>query len=202
MSFMGYNQRNFFQAIGRNSRQGFTLVELLMVALIIGLLALPGGYLMTYMVKNSVFIPNKLSMDRLVSDALDIMIEGDSQAKGLRFSRTITNIQDYQVTFINQDAQIVRYRLEISVDPILLYRSIDGGTETMVPYYMPTIGVDLSVKNSKLFTYYDVNEVVTNNPANVRWITVSLRAQTWDGTFANWAGKSDLLSSVAVRKFQ
>ena len=72
----------------------------------------------------------------------------------------------------------------------------------MVPYYMPTIGVDLSVKNSKLFTYYDVNEVVTNNPANVRWIEMTLIATQGSGLYAAWEGQSEQASAIAVNKYQ
>ena len=182
---MEYNQIKFFISRKRNSRKGFTLIELLMVTVIIALLAIPGAYLMLNFIKNSVYIPSQLNMDMLAADAFNIMIEGDGQAKGLRFSRVISNIQDYQVTFINQNNQTVRYRLDTTIDPSPLYRSINGGTETLVPYYLPLAGVDLSGKNNKLFTYYDGNEVVTNNPANVRWITMTLIAKTGSGLSAS-----------------
>lgn len=180
---------------------GFTVVELIMVIVIIGSLSVVGAGLMSYLIQHSVFIPNQLNMDMVASDALEIMIEGDDQAKGLRFSRIINAAQNNQVTFINQNGQTVRFRLETAVDPAGLFRSINGGLEVLIPYYLPD-GVTLSSLNSRMFTYYDANEVVTNNPANVRWITVSLQAQTGNGTFANWAGKSDLFTSIAVRKFQ
>ena len=199
---MEYNQIKFFAAPSRNSSQGFTLIELMMVALIIALVALPGGYLMLHMVKNSIFIPSKLNMDMIASDALDIMIEGDAQARGLRFGRVITNIQDYEVTFVNQNNQTVRYRLNTTVNPNLLYRSITGGAETLIPYYVPSAGVSLAGKNNKVFTYYDVNEAVTTNPASVRWIAMNLIAQTGSGSYANWEGQSEQASSVAVNKYQ
>lgn len=185
----------------RNSHRGFTLIELMMVALIVGLLALPGGYLMLYMIKNSTFIPSKLNMDMLTSDALNIMIEGDAQAKGLRFSRLISNIQDYEVTFLNQNNQTIRYRLETTLIPRLLYRSINGGAETLIPYYAPAAGVTMSGKSNKLFTYYDAAETVTTNPANVRWITLTLISQEGSGSYANWQGQSDQTSAVAVNRY-
>jgi len=182
-----------------NRNKAFTFIELLMVVAIIAVLAASGALLMRYVVQNSVYIPNKLNMDMLASDALDIMIEGDSQAKGLRTSRNITNIQDYQVAFNNQNNQSVRYRLDTAANK--LYRSINGGAETLFPYYVP-MGVTITDKNNKVFTYYDANEVVTNNPANVRWITMTLIAQTGSGSFANWEGQSEQTSAVAVKKFQ
>jgi len=181
------------------NRKGFTFVELLMVMAIIAVLAASGALLMRYVVQNSVYIPNKINMDMLASDALDIMIEGDSQAKGLRTSRNITNIQDYQITFNNQNNQSVRYRLDTAANKF--YRSINGGAEALFPYYVPA-GVTVTGKSNRVFTYYDANEVITNNPVNVRWITMTLIAQTGSGSFANWEGQSEQTSAVAVKRFQ
>ena len=184
-----------------NPKSGFSLMEAVMVMAIVAILSVPGAYLMSYLVQNSVFIPNQLNMDMLASDALDIMIEGDSQAKGLRFSKSITNVQDYQVTFNNQDGQSIRYRLETSVDPSQLYRSIKGGPEELIPYYV-TSGVSITGKNNRLFTFYDAAEGVTNNPSNVRRIEMTLIVKTGTGNYSDWEGQSEQASSIAVKKFQ
>ena len=195
---MVYNQQ---KKVIRNkiSDKGFTLIEMVMVMLIITILSVSGAYLMRYLIQNSVFIPNQLNMDMAASDALDIMIEGDQQAKGLRFSRAVTNIQDYQVTFVNQNSQSVRYRLDTGTSK--LYRSVNGGAETFIPYYVKS-GINITGKSNKLFTYYDASEIVTVNPANVRWITMTVIARTGTGSYANWEGQSEKTSSVAVKKFQ
>lgn len=181
------------------SRRGFTLIELIMVLVIIGILASAGSYVLAYVVQNSVFMPNQLNMDMLVADAADIMFEGDQQAKGLRFSKAITNIQAYQVTFQNQDDQTIRYRLNTNNNR--LYRSINGAAEQLLPYYIAS-GASLLAKNNRLFTYYDANNVVTSNPLNVRLITATLIARTGTGLYANWEGQSEQASAVAVKRFQ
>ena len=187
---MGYNQKKY---------KGFTLLELVIVSVILPILSVTGAYLMTNWVQDSVFIPNQLNMDMAASEALDIMIEGDNTAKGLRFSRAITNVQDYQVTFINQDGQTVRYRM----DPVLqrLYRSINGGAEASFPYYVLT-GISLSGKANKLFSYFDVNSLVTATPANVRRIAMTMIAMTGTGSFSDWQGQSEQQSAIAVNKYQ
>lgn len=185
--------------MGYNMQRGFTLIELVMVIAIIGVLSVTGVFLMLYLVQNSVFIPNKLNMDMLASDALDIMIEGDASAKGLRFSMSITVVEDNQVTFKNQDSQIIRYRLDINTSR--LYRSISGGPEALLPYYL-TSGISIAGKNNVLFTYYDATDTPTTNPADVRRIKVTLIARTGSGSFADWQGQSEQSSSVAVSKFE
>lgn len=181
-------------------KRGFTLIELVMMMAIIGILAGSGTYLMLYLVQNSVFLPNKMNMDMLAAEAVEIMVDGDKQAKGLRFSRAVSAIQDYQVTFINQDAQNIVYRLDTPTNK--LYRSINGAAETAIPYYANPAGINMEGKNNRLFTYYDASEVVTANPANVRWMTMTLIAKTGSGSSANWQGQSEQSVSIAVKKFQ
>lgn len=179
--------------------KGFTLIEAIMVMAIISILSVAGVWLMVYLVQNSVFIPNQLNMDMVASEALRIMIEGDSQAKGLRFSKSITAVANNQVTFNNQDSQSIRYRLDTSTNK--LYRAINAGAEKVIPYYLTT-GINVTGINNRLFTYYDANEIETTSPANVRRIGLGLIAKTGSGLYADWEGQSQQSSAIALKKFQ
>jgi len=178
----------------------FTLIELIMVIAIIGVLSVSGAWLMVYFVQNSTYIPNQLNTDMLATDALKIMIEGDSRAKGLRFSQLISAIpSNNQITFTNQDSQSIGYRLDTSAN--ILYRSISGGAEAQIPYYA-TSGVSIAGKDGALFTYYDTNETGTAVAANVRRIAINLIVKTGSGSYNDWQGQSSQGSSIAVKKFQ
>lgn len=180
--------------------KGVTLIELVIVMAIIGLLAVSGAWLMAHLVRNSVFIPSQLNMDMVASGALDIMIEGDSVAKGLRFSKSVVSIPDNnEITFLNQNGQSVRYRLDAVANK--LYRSINSGPETAIPYYV-TPGINLMSRGAKFFTYYDTNGVETADAADVSLIQISLIAQTGTGSYADWEGRSGQSSAIAVDKFQ
>lgn len=186
--------------MGSKFRKGVTIVELIMVIMIIGILSVPGTHMMFQLIKNSVFVPNKLNMDMLASDALDIIVDGDSQAKGLRFSRSVISIQDYQIVFNNQDNQAISYRLDTAAQK--LYRSISGGAEKVIPYYAAPTGINMLGKNNKVFVFYDAAEAVTADPAAVRRIEITLVTQTGSGSYDNWQGASEQITSVAVKKYQ
>jgi prepilin-type N-terminal cleavage/methylation domain-containing protein len=178
---------------------GFTLIETIMVIAIVVVLAFSGGWLMMHFVRNSVFLSNQLNMDMLAADALNVMIEGDSQAKGLRFSREITAIADTQLNFVNQDSQTIEYRLDTATGQ--LYRTINGGAEVVMPSYLKA-GIKIFGKGGKLFLFYDSNEVLTAVPVQVRWISLILIAQSGTGLFSDWEGSSEQASAVAVTRFQ
>jgi prepilin-type N-terminal cleavage/methylation domain-containing protein len=181
--------------------RGFSFIELIMVIAIIGVLSGAGAWIMVYTVKNSVFIPNQLNMDKLANDALEVMIEGDAQARGLRFARVISGIAVNQVTFINQDDLAIIYRWDAGTNK--LYRKIGAGAEAVMPAYASGLtGVTLSGKSGALFTYYDTNEAVTATAANVRRIRMIIIAKTGSGLYNDWQGQSEQASSVTINRLQ
>ena len=112
-----------------NISRAFTLLELVIVIIIISIISVSGVWIMFNLIQGSVFIPNQLNMDMLAKQALDIMIDGDKQlsfllhtaeggARGLLFSRAITNIADNNLTFINQDNLTIAYRLDTATSKL------------------------------------------------------------------------------------
>ena len=184
-----------------NMPRGFSLIELIMVIAIIGVLSGAGAWIMAYSVSNSVFIPNQMNMDKLANDALDIMIEGDAQARGLRFARVISGIAVNQVTFINQDNVTIVYRWDTGLNKF--YRKIGAAAEVAIPGYACSLAsVTLSGKSGTLFTYYDANEAVTATAANVRRIRMILVAKSGTGLYNDWEGQSEQASSVSIDRLQ
>lgn len=181
-----------------NTESAFTLVELIMVMAIIGLLAFPGTLLMVNLMHNSVFIPNKMNMDMIAEEALNTMIEGDSRAGGLRFSKAITKAQDNQITFINQDNQSITYRLDTAAN--MLYRKIDANPEEPLIYYASS-AIDINGKLNRLFSYYDANESNTNDPALVRRLKITLISKIGSGSYDDWQAQSEQSSSIKVSVF-
>lgn len=178
------------------SRAGFTLVELVMVILIASLLSVAGLHLMRYMLQHSFYLPNQVQADLVAAEALEIMVEGDNQAKGLRFCKAVTTALANRIVFTNQDDQTITYRLTSGE----IRRTIAPGGPAMIPYFMAS-DMDLSGGGGSLFTYYDAAEAVTAVPANVRRINIDLIAKQGGGSSDKYEGLSEQGTSVKVNKY-
>ena len=175
------------------------MIELVMVIAIVGILAAAGSSAMIYLTQNMSYIPNQLNMDMTAQDALNIMAEGDSQAKGMRFAKSVTSKGNNQVIFNNQDGHSIEYRLDTGQGK--LYRSIDGGSESLMPYYQGA-GITIEGVGGNIFTYYDAAEAEANNAANVRRIEIALACRTGTGSFDEWEGRAQQLTSITVKKME
>jgi prepilin-type N-terminal cleavage/methylation domain-containing protein len=186
--------------MGCKKSKGFTFIEAMMVIVIIGVIAASGAYVMLYVVQNSVFIPNKLNVEMVGQDLLDIMLEGDPSCKGLRLSNAITTASANTVGFINTTGQTVEFLWDGVAKRI--NRRINGASWLVVPNYLPnTIYIDRK-GTSPIFTYYDANQAETTTPANVRRIKVEFKVTSGSGAYADWQGQAEFSSSITVRKFQ
>ena len=179
----------------KNAATGATLVELVMIILLTSILALSGYHLMNFVFRNTFFLPNQVQSTMVAADALEIMVEGDSSADGLRFCKSITTASASQVVFTNQDSQTITYSLSGGV----LSRTIAPGAAAQIPYFMAAnMAISGAGTGGALFTYYDSSESVTAVPANVRRIQIDLVAQNGAGVADNYQGTSRQSTSVKL----
>jgi type II secretory pathway pseudopilin PulG len=182
----------------RNGK-GFTLIEIVMIVLITALLAVAGIDLMRFTIQNSFYLPNQAQANLVAADALEILVEGDSQAKGLRFCAAVTTAGANQIVVTNQDGLTITYSLSGGI----LSRTIAPGTAAQIPYYMAS-NMTLAGVGGSLFTYYDASDTLLTQPvtaANVRRINIDLIAQNGTGSSDKYQGMSQQSSSVKVNKY-
>ncbi len=181
----------------RRSRRGFTLIEMVMTVLIIGILTVGAAYLMPQVLKNTFYLPNQVQADTAAASALEIMVEGDKEAFGLRFSENITTASGNTVAFTDQNGVAMQFRLDASG---MLYRKIGSGAEAVIPYFMPA-DMTFAGAGGSLFTYYDAANGVTAVVADIRRVDINLIAQVGTGSFDKMEGRSQQSTSIKVNKY-
>lgn len=188
-----------------DKKRSFTLIELIMVIVIIAILSIVGADLMFYLVRDSVFLPNKLNVEMIGQDILDIMVEGYQtegyqRAKGLRFSTSITAAGSSNVVYRNSSGKTVQF-LWSNLDE-KIYRTVDSGAQQTIPYYLPS-GIYIEQKGSNpIFTYYNASNAITGTPSDVRRVKIEFRVRSGSGSYQDWQSQLDFASSIAVRRLQ
>ena len=174
-----------------------------MVIVIIIALGGIGGFLMSWFLQQAVFIPNQMNMDMIAADAINLMINGDTLAAGLRFSRRITLADNDQLDFINQDGYQVNYRFQNSQD-LIERRILDGpnaGGWLKIPYYAPS-NVAFDTPGNRMFTYYNSSESTTSDADQVRRVSINLIASIGTGSFSTWGSSVTRTSAVTTKRYQ
>lgn len=170
--------------------EGYSLIELIIAAVIAAIIAAMGISLFYFFSEMVFTVPEELSRDVIVNRILTTVIEGDDSAKGLRYAATIDTIEDNRIVFTNEDAQSVEF--EISDNK--LRRSIDGGSSEDIPYYIPE-DMTISGESGTLFTYLDSEEAATATAADVSRIIIHINATILGETTA-------LATSIRVKMFE
>jgi prepilin-type N-terminal cleavage/methylation domain-containing protein len=179
--------------------RGFTLIELIMTMSAVAILAVAGSYLMLSLVFDTVYIPNKLSVEAVADDVLEAAVEGNARAAGLRFATQMTRIGESVMEFREADGHLV----EVRWDPVLkqVFLSIDGGAAALLPAYIPK-HISIEQKDKKpLFTYYDSSGKVTGDPQAVRRIEIECIVKSGSGKYSDWQHEASYATAIAVRRF-
>ena len=79
--------------------KGFTLVELIMTISLLGIMAAVSGSMIVSLMQMSVYAPRQTKAREVAQEALDVMIEGDSRVRGMRFSNKVVEATDGAFTY-------------------------------------------------------------------------------------------------------
>ena len=186
-----------------NKKAAFTLIELIMVIVILTIIAGSSAAILIYFTQNTLFLPNQMNVQQAADVAMDMMIEGDDRAGGLRFAE-ITAFADDSVQFTDAREQQVQFRRIATGGPTTrnrLERKIGKGPWEVIPYYAtgdlrvtrPTDGV--------LFSFFNATEGTTTDLDDIHRIRINLLAQSGSGEIADWEGQMALSSSVKLYRF-
>lgn len=201
---------------------GFSLVELIVTSVIVGILALVTSAILISFINIMIYAPRQLKVKSIAGDILSAIIDGDSGRWGIRDAVSVHDATAAQFTYMtgypaNDDKRYVRFRWDGSDHRI--YRSVSSlgadvvtppdatfGAEEPLPYYA---GSDVKVDGpssapSVIFSYYksDGSSWTSSSPlTDIRRVDITCVVKTGNGEFGSYQGSYQVTSGVEVRQY-
>lgn len=158
----------------RSSKRGFTLVEVCVSLLIMGVLAAATAAVFFYCLAGPLFICERAACANALSEAVESIVEGDAKAAGLRSCENLLDLSGGTVRFSVYGGRKITLRLDSGNGR--LYRSVDGQEEETLPYYAGEQGIKFSSVDGAVFRFYDAREKPAYLPSKVTRIEIALGA--------------------------
>ncbi len=187
-----------------NRKKSFSLIEVVITILVLTVIGATTAAFFMPMINLFFYSPSQLTVNNTAQELLNILIEGDNQAKGLRFTKSITSADKDDITFINQDNDTVRYRWDSLTNRI--YRKINSQAETLVPSsYYGDITVKGEPSDSEVFQYYDATlsklSVPVADETGIETIRIDLIFKAGSGNVKENKGKISVKAGVDIKQF-
>lgn len=200
----------------KKDKRGTTLVELIVVISVIAIIASIAAGSIIFFAQLFMYSPRQLDTQKIAQELCNIMLEGNQDARGIRFARTVVDATASQFSYTYgyptaSEQLSVRFRW----DPAnkLIYRStlIPGGAwsaEEIVPAYLSTrsaVIIDGKDSPGVIWTYKKANNIDwvsgTDSLSLIRRVIISLNIKTGSGSFASFQGWFNFSASAEIKGF-
>ncbi len=213
----------------RAGENGVTLVEVAIVISIVAILASAFVTTMVPMMNFFFYHPESSRVNKAAADVLDIILDGDAKAKGLRFtgppcvvptggSDTITTATASTLTYNYALSDTCGTGGTSSVSVAIVYdsgshtvtRSVNGGTAEVIPYYATSAsGIKIDPPAStNFFRYYDAADTeLSSTPTVTAIMRVDVTVNATSGTGAGQgspetaAGQILMKGGTAIKRY-
>lgn len=174
----------------------------------ISVIALAAGTVLIYLWQEFLYLPRQLRVRQVGQAALDEITEGTESIRGLRTAKSITSASASQVNYkygypAASDEHTVTLRWDNTAKKI--YKAIDGGAETEIPYYSVGTNVQGKAAPTTVFTYYkaDGSAWVSGTDAlvTIKRVQVDINTTTGTGAFASYEGNLNMSSGIEIKQY-
>ncbi len=186
------------------TKKAATFIELVVTILILTIIGSASVAFFVPIANILFYSPSQIMVDQTAQELTSILIEGDNQAKGLRFTKSITSADEDDITFVTWDDDTVRYRWDATAERV--YRDINSQGELFVPAsYYGDITVTGQSSDAEIFQYYDASasklSVPVSDETDVEAIRMNLTLVAGSGSVKEHKGRIDVKSGVDIKQF-
>lgn len=196
-------------------KKSASLIELIITILLVTIIGATIVGPVIFLVELFMYSPRQLDTQKIAQELTQIMIEGNQDIRGIRYTRTIIDASDTQFSYTYgyptaNDQLSVRFRWNAADKHIYRSTSTNGGlawsTETIIPYYIPTtVTIDGKDTPSVIFTYKKSNDgdwvFGLDDVTTIRRLIISINLNTGTGGFSALEGSTHITSSVEIKGF-
>jgi len=187
------------------TKKAATFIELIVTMLILTIIGSASVAFFVPVANILFYSPSQLMVDQTAQELISILVEGDNQAKGLRFTKSISvDADEDDITFTTWDGDKVKYRWDATEKRI--YRNINDQGEALVPAsYYGDITVTGQSSDPEIFQYYDASasklSVPVSDETNIEAIRMDLTLVAGSGIVKEHKGRIDVKSGVDIKQF-
>ncbi|MBU2473956.1 MAG: hypothetical protein KKG91_04405 [Candidatus Omnitrophica bacterium] len=181
--------------------------------LIISIVAAAVAGAVIFFIQLFVYSPRQLDTQKIADELNSIIIEGNPDARGLRYTRNIIDASAVQFSYsygYPAAALSARFRWDSGDGHIYRSTSSDQGTswsaEGAVPYYISALTtIDGKDTPGAIFIYKKALDAdwISGVDAlvDIRRVIINFNVQTATGNFDDWQGSTNLTSSAEIKSF-
>lgn len=187
-------------------KNAYTLVELIMVIVAVSVMAI-GAVVFFIPMANLFFVsPKQTAVEYMGQEIMDLLVDGNAAAKGLKYSKLITAANATQINYTDADNKTVVIRWDNTA--LKFYRNINSAGEVSLPARY-TAGVKAQGKNTSniVFRFFNstgaeiASPVVAGSLFTIKRIKIELVLYTGDGLMKDFEGRVNLTSGTEIKVF-
>lgn len=197
------------------NKNGVTLVESVITLVIVAIIGATIAGAVIFFVQLFMYSPRQLDTQKIGQEIAQTIIEGTSNARGIRYARNILDASSTQVSYTygyptNDERIAVRFRWDSATKHFHRSLSSDGGAtwsaESLFPYYISNATtIDGKDTASVIFTYKKANDANwvsgTDAPSTIRRVIISINLKTGGGSFSSFEGSKNFTCSAEIKGF-